>query len=117
MRSTAPASGPRAEFLEEIANYEQRYTRLAEAMPAEKYSWRPAEGVRSDGEVFEHITAANYFIASGMGTPSLAGLDSKAIMRLGNNKLKLVQALKDSFAHFRSAILAVSDADTEKPKP
>jgi hypothetical protein len=30
----APTPGFRAEFLEEVAYYEQRYTRLAEAMPA-----------------------------------------------------------------------------------
>jgi hypothetical protein len=51
---TAPASGARAEFLEEVAYYEQRYARLAEAVPAEKYSWRPGEGVRSIGEVFAY---------------------------------------------------------------
>jgi hypothetical protein len=42
-----PTSGFRAEFLEEIAYYEQRFTPLAEAMPA----WRPGDGVRSVGEV------------------------------------------------------------------
>jgi len=44
-------TGARGEFLAELAFYEQRYTRLAEAIPPEKYSWRPAEGVRSIGEV------------------------------------------------------------------
>src|SRR2546422_6490260 len=34
--------------------------RSAEAMPAEKYSWRPGEGVRSVGEVYAHIVGANY---------------------------------------------------------
>src|SRR6266852_1882163 len=56
--AAAPTSGFRAEFLEGITYYEQRYTRLAEAMPTEKYAWRPAEGVRSVGEVFTHIIAA-----------------------------------------------------------
>src|SRR6202521_2855035 len=116
MASTAAASGPRAEFLEEIAYYEQRYTRLAEAMPAEKYAWRPAEGVRSVGEVFAHITVANYGIARALGTPPPAGIDPKAILALSSDKPKLVEALKDSFAHFRSAILALSDADSEKPQ-
>jgi len=32
----APSSGPRAESLEAAAFYEQRYTRLAETMPAGK---------------------------------------------------------------------------------
>src|SRR5271169_5424432 len=80
--SAAPTSGFRAEFLEEIAYYEQRYTRLAEAMPAEKYTWRPAEGVRSVGEVFTHITAGNYGIARALGTPPPAGFDPKAITAL-----------------------------------
>lgn len=31
--SSAPTAGPRAEFQEEIAYCEQRYTRLAEAIP------------------------------------------------------------------------------------
>ena len=35
--SGTPKAGPRAEFLEEIAYYEQRYMRIAEAMPVEKY--------------------------------------------------------------------------------
>jgi hypothetical protein len=30
--------------LEEIAFYEQRYTRLAGAVLVEKYAWRPGEG-------------------------------------------------------------------------
>jgi hypothetical protein len=37
----APAAGFRAEFLEEIAYREKRYTSRAETMPAERYKWRP----------------------------------------------------------------------------
>ena len=112
----APASGLRAEFLEEVAYYEQRYIRLAEAMPAEKYAWRPAEGVRSVGEVYAHIVSANYGIARALGTAPPAGLDFKAIPALAADKPKLIQALKDSFAHFRGAIIALNDADADKPQ-
>jgi len=116
MASAAPTSGFRAEFLEEIAYYEQRYTRLAEAMPAEKYPWRPAEGVRSVGDVFAHITLANYGIARALGTAPPAGFDMKAILALSTDKPKLLQAMKESFAHFRGAIIALNDADAEKPQ-
>ena len=112
--SIAPTSGARAEFLEEIAYYEQRYARLAEAVPAEKYAWRPAEGVRSIGEVYAHIVAANYGIARVLGTQPPAGVDFKAITAAAGDKAKTVQGLKDSFAHFRQAILALSDADDDK---
>jgi len=116
MPSAAPTSGFRAEFLEGIAYYEQRYTRLAEAMPAENYTWRPAEGVRSVGEVFTHIVAANYGVARALGTAPPAGLDFKAIAALSNDKPKVLQALKESFAHLRSAILALNDGDADKPQ-
>jgi hypothetical protein len=111
-----PTNGLRAEFLEEVGYYEQRYTRLAGAIPAEKYPWRPAEGVRSVGEVFTDIIAANYGIGRALGTAPPAGFDPKAIMALSGDKPKVVQALKDSFAHFRNAIVVLNDADAEKPQ-
>jgi uncharacterized damage-inducible protein DinB len=114
--SAAPGSGPRAEFLQEVAYYEQRFTRLAAAIPAEKYSWRPAAGVRSIGEVYAHIVAANYGLARALGTQPPAGFDPKTILSAANDKAKIVQALQDSFAHFRQAVLALSDADADKPQ-
>lgn len=111
-----PTAGPRAEFLEEIAYFEQRYTRLAEAMPPEKYSWRPGEGVRSVGEVYTHIAAANYGVGRALGTAFPAGLDFKSLLALSGDKPKVIQALKDSFAHLRQAILALNDADADKPQ-
>src|SRR5262249_33931000 len=74
-----PATGPRAEFLAELSYYEDRFIRLAEAVPADKYNWRPAEGVRSIGEVYAHIVAANYGIARAFGTQPPSGIDFKAI--------------------------------------
>jgi len=37
---------------------------LAEAIPADRYSWRPAPGVRSVSEVFMHIAIANFWLLS-----------------------------------------------------
>ena len=115
--AAAPAvTGARGEFLAEIAYYEQRYIRLAEAVPAEKYSWRPAEGVRSIGEVYAHIAAANYGLARALGTPLPAGMDLKTFNANAGDKTKTVQALKDSFVHFRDAMLAIKDADLNNPQ-
>lgn len=111
-----PTSGFRAEFLEDVGYYEQRYTRLAQALPAEKYTWRPAEGVRSVGEVYTHIISANYGVARALGTPPPADFDPKVVTAISGDKAKVQQALKESFAHFRRAILALSDADADKPQ-
>lgn len=112
--STVPTAGARLEFLDEVSYYEQRFIRLAEAVPAEKYSWRPTEGVRSVGEVYMHVVAANYGFARLIGTPVPAGVDTKAMMAFSSDKTKAVQALKDSFAHFRNAVLAIRDSELEK---
>lgn len=112
----ASATGARAEFLEGLASYEQRFTRLAEAIPAGKYSWRPGEGVRSIGEVYAHITAANYGVARAFGMQHPTGLDFKAIQAAAADKAKIAQLLKDSFAHLRQAILAMNDGDMDKPQ-
>jgi uncharacterized damage-inducible protein DinB len=111
---TSPTSGPRMEFLDEVSYYEQRFLRLAEAIPADKYNWRPAEGVRSIGEVYMHVVGANYGFARMLGTPVPAGIDTKAMMAFSSDKGKVIQTLKDSFAHFRSSILAIKDSELEK---
>lgn len=111
--AAAPAAGARAEFLNEVAYYEQRFTQLASAIPADKFAWRPADGVRSIGEVYMHVVAGNYSLARALGTPPPAGFDPKAIMANAGDKAKVVQGLKDSFAHFRSAILAIKDSDVD----
>ena len=111
---TSPTSGPRLEFLDEVSYYEQRFLRLADAIPAEKYAWRPAEGVRSIGEVYMHVVAANYGLGKMIGTPPPAGVDTKAMMASAGDKAKVIQALKESFAHFRNAVLAIKDSELEK---
>jgi uncharacterized damage-inducible protein DinB len=42
---------------------------LAEAMPAEKFAWRPAPGVRSVGEVYVHIAVSNLWFLTQAGVP------------------------------------------------
>jgi uncharacterized damage-inducible protein DinB len=112
----SPTSGARLEFLDEVSYFEQRYERLADAIPAEKYSWKPGttEGVRNIGEVYMHVVIANYGYAKLLGTPYPTGVDPKALLASSNDKTKVIQALKDSFAHMRNAILAVKDSDLDK---
>jgi len=113
---TTPTSGPRLEFLDEVSFYEQRFVRLADAIPADKYSYRPAEGVRTVGEVYLHVATSNYNFAKTLGTPLPPGIDLKALAASAGDKAKVLQALKDSFAHFRNAVLAVKDSELDNPE-
>jgi len=109
-----PTAGARLEFLDEVSFYEQRFLRLADAIPEEKYNWHPSEGVRTIGDVYMHVATMNYGNARTLGTPLPAGVDPKAMLALAGDKAKVIQALKDSFVHFRNAILAVKDSDLDK---
>jgi hypothetical protein len=44
----------------ELQHVSKQLVDLANAIPADKYSWRPAPGVRSVSEVFMHIAVSNY---------------------------------------------------------
>ncbi len=111
---TPGVTGYRSEVLAEVMIQEDKFTRLAEAIPAEKYAWRPSPDVRSFAEVFLHVSAANYNLYKLVGTPPPAGFDVKGFEKSTTDKAKVIATLKDSFVHAKKAIMAVSDADLDK---
>jgi uncharacterized damage-inducible protein DinB len=111
---TPGVTGYRSEVLAEVMIQEDKFTRLAEAIPAEKYAWRPSPDVRSFAEVFLHVSAANFNLYKLVGTPPPAGFDVKGFEKSTTDKVKVLATLKDSFAHARKAITAMPDADLDK---
>jgi uncharacterized damage-inducible protein DinB len=105
-------AGFRGEFVDDLGDVEDKITQLASSFPAEKYSWRPAAGVRSVSEVFMHIAGAVYFQASFVGAQPPADLpqDFERI----TDKATVLAELKKSFAWARRVVAAESDADLEK---
>jgi len=111
---TPGVAGYRSEVMAEVMVQEDKFTRLAEAIPADKFAWRPSADVRSFAEVFLHVSAANFNLYKLVGTPPPAGLDIKSLEKSTTDKAKVVATLKDSFAHAKKAITAMPDADLDK---
>ena len=111
---TPGVTGYRSEVLAEVIVQEDKFTRLAEAIPADKYTWRPAPDVRSFAEVFLHVCAANYNLYKLVGTPPPTGIDVRSLEKSTTHKTKVIATLKDSFAHAKKAITAMPDADLDK---
>ncbi len=109
-----PTAGYRAEYLKNLAAVENKYIRLAEAIPADKYNWRPAPGVRSIAEVFLHLATANFGLAGRIGAAMPQGVNVPGLEKSTTDKAVIVPTLRRSFAHIRSATLNISDADAEK---
>jgi uncharacterized damage-inducible protein DinB len=111
---TPGLSGYRSEIMAEVMIQEDKFTRLAEAIPAEKYIWRPSPDVRSFAEVFMHVSAANFNLYKLVGTRPPAGFDVKGFEKSTTDKAKVVATLKESFVHAKKAVTGMNDADLEK---
>lgn len=113
-QAAAPAEiGVKAEFLRQFAAAATKLTRLAEAMPAENYGWRPMEGVRSVSEVFMHVASGCYGFARTLGTPVPEGIDPRQLQQV-TDKAKVTEELKKAFAHMRGAAEKLNEADMTK---
>ena len=112
MKSTG---GVRGSILFQIDQAREKLIALANATPAEKYGWRPAEGVRTTGEVFNHVASANYFLPTFWGAKVPAGVNPQSLEKeMSGDKAKTIDAMTKSFDHLREAILAVPDSDLDR---
>jgi uncharacterized damage-inducible protein DinB len=82
---------------------------LAEATPADKFSWRPAPGVRSTGEVYMHIVDANFYLLSVTG-PKLPADFKDNLDKTVTSKAEIIAWLKRSL----EAVKAAHAAETPK---
>lgn len=111
---TPGVTGYRSEVLALVMIQENEFLRLADAFPAEKYTWRPAPGVKSVAEVFLHVSAANYNMYKLVGAPFPAGLDVAGMEQSTTDKAKVITTLRASYAHAKKAITDMPDANLEK---
>jgi uncharacterized damage-inducible protein DinB len=114
---TPPSYDMKPQSLQDLDDMHKKFVALAIAIPQEKYSYRPAEGVRSIGEVFLHISNANYNIPNLMGAPLPAGFDPKTFEKSTTDKTQIIDQLNKSFDSAHAAIAQMTNADFNKPLP
>lgn len=83
----------------EMLHVSRQLVALAETIPADKYGWRPAPGVRSVSEVIMHIAGANYGLLSYTGP--------KAPENLKQDSEKTVTAKDDVIDWLKKSLDAV----------
>lgn len=105
----------KSEALARVDQLKERVVSLAEAIPADKYSYKPMEGTRSIGDEFMHIAGANYGTGRMIGTPPPDGFDFQAFGGSATEKSDIVMKLKASFDHFRGAVDAMDGGMPNKP--
>ena len=104
----AQPAGIQAAFGKDAGTLSDKFTGLARVMSG-KYDWKPGQGVRSVGDVFNLIVLENGLLAGVLsGTPN-AGPKPAPI----TDPEKLQEALKASYVNLQKAITALSDNDLQ----
>ena len=97
----------------ELSHASRQLLELADAIPAEKYAWRPAPGVRSTSEVFMHIVTANYYLLSMTGEklpPDLKEDTGKTV----TDKAQVIAWLKRALEAVKTSHDGLKVADHER---
>jgi uncharacterized damage-inducible protein DinB len=107
-------TGVRGEILGSMMDAGGKVQELAAALPDGKFTWKPSKDVRSAGQVFLHIVAANYLLPSLMGVKPPMSMDE--LMKLDSQTMepaKIRQMLKDSYAWAAKAIVDTPDSELD----
>lgn len=113
---TPPSYDMKAQAIFDLQDLQKKFTSLADAIPAEKYTWRPSDGVRSIGEVYLHIAAANHNIPTMMGSSKNPVYMAKDFQTSITDKKKIIDEVNESFLYAIGEIQKMSNADFAKPE-
>ncbi len=97
----------------ELLHVSRQLIQLAEATPAEKFAWRPAEGVRSTSEVYMHIALANFYLLSITGPKLPEGL-TQEMEKTVTKKADVINWLKRSLDAVKTARSSITPKDLER---
>jgi uncharacterized damage-inducible protein DinB len=91
-----------------------KLVQLAEAIPADKYRWRPKAGTRSVSELLVHVANGNYYTADNAGAkpPFEIRQDSETTI---TNKAQVIQYLKQSSRHLGDGMRNLAEGGLRKP--
>ena len=107
-------TGVRGEILGNMMDAGGKLQELAGAVPDGKFTWKPSKDVRSTGQVFLHVVAANYLFTSLIGAQPPMSMEE--LMKLDTQTMepaKIRTMLKDSYGHASKAIAGMPDSELE----
>jgi uncharacterized damage-inducible protein DinB len=112
-KAAAP-KGVQGAFLKQSKFVEGQFVKLANAVPQEKYNWRPGEGVRSIAEAFLHVAEGNYVTLTTMGGKVPEGVNPQTLEKSTTNKAEIVAAMQKSFKAVDDFVVSVPNKDFDR---
>jgi len=87
---------------------------LAQAIPADKYTWRPAPRVRSISEVYMHIVVANFYLLSVTGLKVPADINLDDMEQKVTSKAEVIRDLERSLNAVKTARAQLKPGDLQR---
>jgi uncharacterized damage-inducible protein DinB len=101
----------KAAFMADIEVMRGKFLGLAEAFPAETYTWRPMEGVRSVSEVLMLIASEGYgFVPMSVGAPTAMSREESQALNEITDKAEVIDHLNRGFDYAREQLEALDPA-------
>jgi hypothetical protein len=114
---TAPSYDMKGQALVDLETMQKKFVDLANALPADKLTWRPSADSRSFAEVFLHVAAERYGILGMMGAETPAGVDRKGLEKSSTDRARIVDELNKSWDFAKKTIEGMSNAEFAKLLP
>ena len=86
-----------------------KIVKLADAIPADDYDWRPTENIRSIQESLMHLAGTHYYLAAKLNYPVPEGIEPGDFEESVDTKKEAREILLKSIEHIRLAIDKVND--------
>jgi uncharacterized damage-inducible protein DinB len=115
--STAPSYDMKAQALLDLQAVNKKCVDLAQALPADKITWRPAPDTRSFAEVFLHVAGERYGFLSMMGATPPAEFKAGQFDKSTTDRDRIIEALNQSWDFTSKTINGMSNADFAKLLP
>jgi len=108
---TAPSYDMKAQALLDLQGVQKKFVDLANAIPADKLTWRPSADSRSFAEVLMHVSGERYGILRLMGATPPASYDPKTFEKSSTDRARIVEELNKSWDFAEKAINGMTNAD------
>lgn len=104
-----------SQYVGDLTALHDKVLALADAIPADKYSWRPSDQVRSVSQVLMHMAGEWFYLCPrsiGARPPADFGAPGEAMRRLEaiTAKPEVLARLNQSWDHCRSVLQAIDPA-------
>jgi hypothetical protein len=114
---TPPSYDMKAQAVLDLQQMQDKFTKLAEAIPQGKFSWRPSADIRSISELFLHVASSGFFFPTMKGAPPATGFSPKDFEKSTTDKAKIIEWLNKSFAYDIASVQGMCNADFAAPLP